>query len=311
MNGRAFSGRSNRKRPPNFLTTAVEEMENISTERLVLEVEPGISVPLLLLRPQAKDGKATPVVVGIAQSGKEGFLRHRPKEIAKLLSSGITVCLPDLRGTGETKGGNDRGQSSAATARSSTELMLGGTMVGARLRDLRALLISLRGRDDLDRQRIALWGDSFASVNAADTNVSVPRRVDGRANPSEPLGGLIALLGALFENDVHAVYVHGALDGFHSVLASQQVLIPHDIVVPGALTAGDLCDVVSVLAPRPCRLDGLVDGLNRRLPIDAAREIYQPATKSYASASAQQRLSITAEDSSPADWLRRSLNVER
>ncbi len=88
-----------------------------------------------------------PVCVAVVHSGKEGIWRHRPD----LLASGMAVCLPDLRGTGETRGGSDRNRTSGDTSRSSTEQMLGGTMLGARLRDLRSVLAYLRGRDDVRR----------------------------------------------------------------------------------------------------------------------------------------------------------------
>jgi hypothetical protein len=50
-----------------------------------------------------------------------------------------------------------------------------------------------------------------------------------------------------------------------SVLASQFVHIPHDVVVPGALTAGDIPDLVAWLEPLPVRVEGMVDGTNRRV----------------------------------------------
>ena len=36
--------------------------------------------------------------------------------------------------------------------------------------------------------------------------------------------------------------------------------------MPGALTAGDLADLAASLAPRPLRLEALVDQLNRPVP---------------------------------------------
>jgi cephalosporin-C deacetylase-like acetyl esterase len=168
--------------------------------RGALEVEPEILVPVLLLVPKTASPAPAPVVVAVAQSGKAALLRHRAAEFARLLEGGVAVCLPDVRGTGETQAAEDRGRYSADTALSSTELMLGGTMAGARLRDLRAVLVHLRGREDVDAGRIALWGDSLAEVNPPDTDFQVPRGVGGRPKQSEPLGGLLALLAALFED---------------------------------------------------------------------------------------------------------------
>ena len=105
------------------------------------------------------------------------------------------------------------------TAHAATELMLGGTTVGARLRDLRSVIRYLRGRSDIAAARIALWGDSLAQPNAAGATFRIPRHMDGRPRWSEPLGGMLALLGALFDEKIAAVCVRGGLSDFRSVLA--------------------------------------------------------------------------------------------
>jgi cephalosporin-C deacetylase-like acetyl esterase len=297
-----------------------QRLDGAQVERIALEVEPGILVPLILLLPQptadglsagrgtrAATGKAA-CVVAVSQSGKEAFLRNRSGEIGQLLAGGMAVCLPDVRGTGETNPDGSRQPWSAATAQSSTELMLGGTMVGARLRDLRSVLQYLRGRNEVDAERIALWGDSFAAVNPPGTDFKVPRRVDGRPKLSEPLGGLLALLGGLYEEQLAAVYVRGGLSDFQSVLSSQFVWIPHDVVIPAVLTTGDLPELAAALAPRPLRLDDLVDGKNRGRGAQSARTVYQPAIESYRQADAAQRISIDPPTAtSPAAWLLENL----
>ena len=228
-------------------------------ERLSLEVEPGIVVPMVLVLPGAAGKRPVPVVVGVAQSGKEGFWKHR----AELLASGLAVCLPDLRGTGETRSGSERGRTSGDTSRSSTELMLGRTMLGARLRDLRSVLAYLRDREEIDGKRMALWGDSFAPTNPPTTQFAVPHDAEGRLKQSEPLGALLALLGALYEEDVRCVYGHGGLARFRSILDSPFVYVPHDMVVPGMLGVCDVPDLAAALGASRVRLDGDVDGLNR------------------------------------------------
>ena len=109
------------------------------------------------------------MVIGLAQEGKAGFLKHRAELIAQLLNGDVAVCLPDVRGTGETRLGLSRGRTSEDTSLSSGELMLGETMVGARLRDLRSVLHYLRTRRDLDARRLAVWGDSFRPIERSRT----------------------------------------------------------------------------------------------------------------------------------------------
>jgi hypothetical protein len=269
-------------------------------ERLVLEVEPGILVPLVVLAPRTR-AKQTPVVIGLAQGGKAGFLKERSADLRKLLDAGVAVVLPDLRGTGETQSGTARGKDSSGTDHSVHVQLFGETLLGQRLRDLRSLMAYLRTRPDLDARRMALWGDSFAPTNFTKTNFKVPHGVDGWPMHAEPLGGLLGLLGALYEKDVRAVFVSGGLTSYHAVLTHFAVLVPHDACVPGALTAGDLCDLTGALAPRPLHLARMVDHLNRLVSADDLRTAYTPAIKGYSER--PRALTFGDKQSSPAAWL--------
>jgi len=254
----------------------------IQLDRILLESEPGISLPLLLAMPQGAKTKP-PVVVAVSQHGKTRFLAERAETIAKLLESGLAFCLPDVRGTGETSLAGSRPARSEATSVSATELMLGRTLLGSRLQDLRTVLRYLQTRDDLAARRLALWGDSFAPTNPA--GFADPLIDEGEApRQSEPLGGLLALLGALFEDNVRVVVADGTLPGYQAVLRDRFCYVPHDAIVPGALTAGDLSDVAAALAPRPLRLSRLIDGRNVMLTFESARTFFEPAQKAYARA---------------------------
>jgi cephalosporin-C deacetylase-like acetyl esterase len=281
-------------------TKKTETMRNGDVERLVLEVEPGIVVPIVVLVP-AKRAKQGPVVIGVAQGGKAGFLKERSSDISKLLDAGVVVVLPDLRGTGETQAGTSRGRDSSGTNHSVHVQLFGETLLGQRLRDLRSVMAYLRTRGDVDSKRITLWGDSFAPTNTVQTDFKVPHGVDGWPTHAEPLGGLLGLLGALYEDDVRAVFISGGLASYHSVHSHFAVLIPHDASVPGALTAGDLCDLAGALAPRPLHLASMVDHTNRPVASAPLRKEYAPAIQSY---SAQpQALTFADERSSAATWI--------
>lgn len=247
-----------------------EKTDGVIVDRFVVRVERDIVVPVLLLRSTAQktDGDAAqtgrpPVVLMVAQGGKAAFLKHRAEAIAALLEHGVAVCLPDLRGTGETSPGSDRGQGAWATSIATSELMLDSTLIGARLRDLRSVIAALRTRDDVDAARLAVWGDSFAAVNGSDRDLKIPLRVSDQPAIAEPLGGMLALLLPLYEKDVRGVYVRGGLTAFASALDSQFVYLPHDVVVRGAIPAGDLPGLAAV-SPVPLRLEALVTGVNQR-----------------------------------------------
>jgi cephalosporin-C deacetylase-like acetyl esterase len=231
--------------------------------RSVLTTDPGIRVPLWVLWP-SKPFKTCPVVVCVSQSGKASFLKDRVDVIAKFHDAGVAVCLPDLRGTGETRSGTYRGRRSSDTGLSSSELTLGGTMVGQRLKDLRSVLALLRTWKIIDGKRIALWGDSFAKINPRDRNVAVPMPADNEPPHSEPLGHINVLLAALFEDDVKAVVSNrGGLVSYRSVLKSPFVYVPHDVVVPGAIEAGDLDFLPNIVSPTPVWFGELTDGENK------------------------------------------------
>lgn len=178
--------------------------------------------------------------------------------------------------------------------------MLGETMVGARLRDLRSVVHYLRTRRDLDARRLAVWGDSFAPPNAPEQDLKLPLGIREEAASSEPLGSLLALLLGLYEEDVRGVYAGGGIVGFQSVLSSPFLYLPHDVVIPGALTAGDLSVLAAGLAPRPLALVGLVDGLNRAVDRKTAEAAYTYTSRAYQAANVRNRFVVTGAEDAPA-----------
>ncbi|MBT6153366.1 MAG: hypothetical protein HOL01_07255 [Planctomycetaceae bacterium] len=299
---------------PYKATVSVEKTEPFvggRVERIVIGGERAIELPVLLISPNAKGKQKHAAVVMFAQSGKAKLLEHRAGVIASLLDSGVAVCLPDLRGTGETAPSNYRGRRSYATGISSSELMLGQTLVGSRLKDLRTVLAVLRKREDVDAARIAIWGDSLADVNGPNDPVDVPLGIDYEPKRSEPLGQMLALLAGLYEEDVAAVVAaRGGLPGFGATLESGACHFPHDIVVPGAVMAGDLTDLAAIVAPRPLLISGLVSGVNRHVSASAVDAAYAPARSAYQESKAGKRF-VVRQDAEPnaefALWLVQSL----
>jgi hypothetical protein len=296
------------KDDPKVQSQSKEHTASGSSERIVLDVGQGIVVPFLLRVPPPRPPARAPIVIGLASDGKQAFLNARSESIAAWLEGGAAVCLIDVRGTGETRLPEDaRRYNSASTALSAAEWMLGQCLVGSRLRDVRSVLRYLRLRTELDASRVVLWGDSFAPPNREGRNLAVPLDADPQPHQAEPLGGLLALFGALYEEDVRAVYVRGCLTGFDSLLNSPFCYVPHDALIPGAVTAGDLIGVAASLAPRPLWVEGSVDGLDRTVQPDRVRAITEPVRSAYRAASAEPRLTIgegeQAQSHSPTRWV--------
>jgi hypothetical protein len=278
-------------------------LPDATEEGVTIEVEPNITVPLLLFRPPAKG--RTPVVVGVAEGGKELFLAKRGQEIETLLKRGVSVCLADVRGTGETSPDGRRDPENDENMQAVNEEMLGETLVGRRLKDLRTVLTYLEGRRDLDSGRLALWGESLMPVNGE--RIAMDELPLWQVGPhiqqqGEPLGGLLAVLGALYDSNVKAVAVRNGLVDYGSILDDAFVYVPADITIPGLLEAGDLPDIEAALAPRPIVLEDLIDGKNRLVPIADLHRQLEPLYDAYRAR--PENLTVrSGQESGVAVWL--------
>ena len=156
-------------------------------------------------------------------------------------------------------------------------------------------------------------GESFAKPNACDANLVVPLDA-AEPHLAEPLGGLAALFTALFEEDIQTVAARGSLVGFHTLLDSPLCHVPQDVIVPEALTAGDLCDVAAVLAPRCLRLSELVDGQNRQVTDTQLAAEFGRVIAAYKSVETPDRLTLGSAQQPPtsiAQWLVASMKATR
>jgi hypothetical protein len=237
-----------------------KQLPEAKVEAITLGIEKDILVPLLLLRPTTATRVRPPVVVAISQGGKETFLADGSSQIKSLLEKGVAVCLADVRGVGETKPDSRRDPDSSENMQANNELMLGETLLGRRLKDLRTVFAYLGNRQDLDSQRMGVWGDSFVPANPP--RLSLDELPQWQVGPdigrqAEPLGGLLAILSALYEDRVRAV-------------AGRSGLV----------------SVAAALAPRPLLLEGLVDGRNRLVPESLFQQQLDPLWETYKKAGA-------------------------
>lgn len=244
-----------------------EMASGIRTEAVVLVSSMGTRIPILLLKPKELRDQQ-PVVVSICSQGKERLLKERTSDIAELLERGAAVCLVDPRGIGESKLGDSHGRRSSATSISSTALMLRAPLLGQQLRDVQIAMSWLHEHRELKGRRFALWGESLTPPNPDTARFRQPRDDDSALPaPSEPQAPLLALLTGLFEDDVSSIYTVGGLVSWRSLLADYLVLIAHDCLVPGALTVGDLPDLIEPdRSDRRVILEAAVDGWNRLAP---------------------------------------------
>ena len=134
----------------------------------------------------------------------------------------------------------------------------------------------------INTDQIVLLGDGFSSSNgttADSSSLAVPLDL-AQPHSVEPLGANVSLLAAVFDQRVHAVAACNGLVSFRSVLEHQCVHIPHDVVVPKALVAGDLplLGAAIVASKRTLIVSGLRDGLNRLVSSDDVSADWRGAT---------------------------------
>jgi hypothetical protein len=276
----------------------------IAVEGLAIETEPGITLPVLMLKPAVPAARRAAVVLAIAQSGKERFLAERGEDLMNLLEQGVAVCLADLRGIGELAGTQGRGPRAMGPA--ATEFMLGNTLLGTRLKDARTILNYLASRPDVDPQRMALWGESFAETNPESFEFDQSQmQVPGpfAQIQAEPMGALVALLTGLYEDRVASIAARGGLVSFLNVLEDRFCHVPQDVIVPGILDAGDVPDIVAAQTSRAVLLEGFVDGRNKVVGNERLRSGLGAAANSLPGLVMREK----PAEPSLADWLARHL----
>jgi dienelactone hydrolase len=268
----------------------VERFGELAVKREILETERGIRVPVITLWRQADSDSAPPrnSIFLVAAGGIARMLEQQREFIADRLCREFSVVLVEIRGTGESSPGSERGQQGAITAHSATHWMLGRSILGGQLRDFRAAWRHFRRGNPHARAEVA----ALAEFTPLDSGAAFahPRRISGRPPECDAAPALLAVLLALFEDDVERICCHGGLVSFRSALESPFVQIPHECLVPGLLCELDLPDLVAALAPRQVELDTLVDGRGRSVPQDEVEAEYAVASRVFADHNARSHL---------------------
>jgi hypothetical protein len=163
----------------------------------------------------------------------------------------------------------------------------------------------LRGRNEIDASRIAVWGDSFAPANPRDLFLD---ELEQETCPqiqyhAEPLGTDAALLAGLFEPDLRAVAACGGLASYLSLIEHAFAYLPMDAVVPGMLKVADLADIAAAQAPRPLLLEALVDVRNTRLTSTELTSKLSSLMLAYEKRGASGQLVLRSEPRDVAAWL--------
>jgi dienelactone hydrolase len=171
----------------------------------------------------------------------------------RLAASGVSVCVPELRGVGDVAPEYPRQAARHAADHQSEEayawasLMLGKPLAGQRVTDLLAVIEAISAPGKL-------------VVAAA-----------GRMTP-------VALFAAALEPRIAAVYLSAHLGSYRLLLEEDEFSCPTTNLLFDVLRQTDFPQIAASLAPRPLHLARPLDGKARPLNPEAARKLYPAAT---------------------------------
>ena len=185
-------------------------------------------VPVLLL---CGKGTGSPTVL-ISPEGKASLLANQAELIRDRLAEG-PVCLVDVRGVGEAGTDHPRAPQSRGAGRAATTLMIGETVLGLQVRDLRTVIAYLRSRSDIHTQEIRLE-DAIPDVGHLKEGIEMDRALN------EAGTRILARLVELIESDVVWTSGKDRAVAYRPLLDSWCVDWPCDAILPGALAHGDL-----------------------------------------------------------------------
>jgi dienelactone hydrolase len=250
--------------PAAKLAKAVIE-DDISTTPLILEPEPGMPLPALLVS-QAKVQGRQPVCLLLHLDGKTAALKHRLA--AALLKQKWLVVAPDLRATGETRPANDTVR---AIDHNSTEhaLWIGRPLLGQWLVDVRHLLDWLAIQPGVDHRQVIVAGLGQAGVVALCAAGVLEERLSAAV-----------ILGA------PVTYITDAAYGPKTRMA---------LLAPGILRAGDIPHLAALTAPRRLYIGDGFSPQDRPLNLKAIQQAYAFTKQIYQLFKAERRLTV-AED---------------
>ncbi|HWQ11456.1 MAG TPA: alpha/beta hydrolase family protein [Roseiflexaceae bacterium] len=246
-------------------------------QRWLLRTEAAFWLPLYLLLPKGAASPAPAVVAvhghgpgKVHTAGVPGAPQAEAAAADELdyglqaVRRGYVALCQDMRGFGECVDEDHRGFShgSSCTYSAGRSAMLGRTLLGERVWDVRRAIDWLAARPEVDGGRIACVGHSG--------------------------GGTVTLLAAALDERIRAAVVSGYLCAWRSSLFG----VPHCPCnfVPGLALDADCGDVGGLIAPRPLlATSGARDPI---FPLAGVREAFATVSAAYTALGAADRAQL-------------------
>ena len=264
------------------------QLDGYRRQRLSLPVCPELDSPVYVLiptdpagLPQTR-GAGKPAVVAVHGHGygsrdivglrPDGIMRTPDQDAGyqksfalELVRRGFVVIVPEVVGFGDMrmKEDMDKPAGNSSCHRLSTNLeMMGLTLGGLRVHQIRMVMDYLQARDDVDAGRIGCMGISG--------------------------GGLVCAFAAALDTRIKAAVVSGYTNTFRSSVLA----IPHciDNFFPNLVRVAEMPDLISLIAPRALLVEGGTE--DSIFPVAAVREAYSELEKVYGLLEVPEKLSL-------------------
>ncbi len=248
-------------------------------EQLLLVAEGCAPLPVYLLVPHAKRGKRGPGMLAIHGHGKYGYHTVAGRDDLpgvkeaiqaanydygrQLVRRGYVVAVPCLSPFGPRLGNADKYGDQDPCADTFMRLqMLGRLLIAENLRDCLWALKLLAEHDQVDSNRLGCAGLSY--------------------------GGRMTMLVAALEPRVRVSVVSGALN-----VMQERISEPYSCgaqIIPGLLKYGDVPEIGSLIAPRPCIWE--VGSHDRLIPSGWLQEAVGRMARAYRALGGEERLVV-------------------
>jgi cephalosporin-C deacetylase-like acetyl esterase len=220
-----------KRKESSYRPTGTYKNENYIVEKIIIEGEIGLDIPALLMM-QTKSDRHSPLILHISDKGKPTKINEAAVPIS-LVNKGCNVLSIDVRGIGETDQ-SPRLIFTPYTGRLDLQwlrdrmaiesVMLKRTMLGMRTLDVINAIDFIKSRHDLKNKSVVLVG--------------------------EGLGGLWALLAAVYDSRSDGVICIGTLPSYFLLLKKKYYNVRNYFWVPGALCDFDIPDLSRLIAPQ-------------------------------------------------------------
>jgi len=252
-------------------------------ERWLLVPEPGIELPVALVRPA---GEARGLVLYAHESGADVGWRLPGGPLYELVRSGWAVVSVDPRGVGAGIGREEGEFARGYFGRFGVEshLTWTWTMLGR----------SLFGQRVFDLMQAARWARRQKGL------FGLPVGMIGVG-----VGALWAMVAAALDTRIEKVVAHGPLSDYASILSVHDHPWIVSALVPKMLTWGDLPHVAALISPRELALVAPVGPDRRPVRPTILRRVYRPTREVFKAQGAALRLHLV-----PADGWAETMRVE-